>query len=561
MLRLFKESMTRRMYDLDGEWSYLADPAGDAKWGAGLPHGKKPIIIPGCWNNEPGMLHHEGDVWLETEFDTALPNIRLVFGGVNNECDVYLDGVHLGYHYGPFTEFAYTAEGLVPGTHKLVLRTNNVHNMTDTIPLSQVDWFHYGGIIRSVEVHEFEKAAVESMKLEYTLEGGDAKLSAKLRLHAFEEVTAPVRLILDGKVLAEETVTLKGRGETLLQAAVKDVKLWQPEDPALYTFTAEFAGDSLRDRTGFRTIAIQGKEFLLNGEPVEFRGVNRHEEHPDWGFAVPAKLIKKDVDIIRGMGCNFIRGSHYPNAKITLDYMDETGMLFWEEIPMWGFLEEHLLNETVRKRGAQLHREMVTRDYNHPCIVVWGLNNEVETRKPAAREVAKLFRETLESYDTSRLITYATMMPLEDLCFDYADFISVNHYTGWYLGPKENWPAFLDKLEAYMDSTGNGHKPVVMSEFGAGGIYGVTELEEDVTWSENYQSDFLEYVLELFRADPRISGRLIWQYCDMRAGTRTCAEGISRALQRPRSFNNKGLVNEYRRPKMAYYTVKKAYSK
>ena len=67
MLRLFKESMTRRMYDLDGEWSYLADPAGDATWGAGLPHGKKPIIIPGGWNNEPGMLHHEGDVWLETE--------------------------------------------------------------------------------------------------------------------------------------------------------------------------------------------------------------------------------------------------------------------------------------------------------------------------------------------------------------------------------------------------------------------------------------------------------------------------------------------------------------
>ena len=228
---------------------------------------------------------------------------------------------------------------------------------------------------------------------------------------------------------------------------------------------------------------------------------------------------------------------------------------------MWGFLEEHLLNENVRRRGVQLHREMVTRDYNHPCIVVWGLNNEVETGTTAAREVAKLFRDTLESYDTSRLITYATCRPLEDLCFDYADFISVNYYIGWYNGPKEDWPGFLDKLEAYIASTGNGHKPVVMTEFGAGGVYGVTELEENVTWSENYQSDFLEYALELFRADPRISGRLIWQYCDMRAGTRTCAEGISRALQRPRSFNNKGLVNEYRRPKMAYYTVKKAYTK
>ena len=566
MLRLFKESVHRRITALDGEWYYCTDRTGTAKengWPQALPQGKKPIIVPSCWNNEPGLLHYEGDVWLETDFDTTLPNIRLVFGAVNNDCDVYLDGALLGGHYGPFTEFAFVVQGLAPGTHHLAVRTNNLHNEVDTIPLSNVDWFHYGGIIRSVEVHEFAQAAVEHIKLEYTLNDDltEAMLEAKVSLRTFEKVDAPVRLLLQGEVLAETRLTLEGEGEAVLRAVLPQVSLWSPEDPKLYTFTVEFAGDSLRERTGFRKVGIENRQFVLNGKPFTFRGVNRHEEHPDWGFAVPAKLAKKDIDIIRGMGCNIIRGSHYPNAKTTLDYMDETGMLFWEEIPMWGFPEEALANPMVRQRGVQLHTEMVTRDYNHPCIIVWGLNNEVHTFTQAAYEVARLFRETLEKHDTTRLITYATCHPLNDICYEFADFISVNHYIGWYGGPLNQWPGFLDELTAYLDKTGNGDKPVVMSEFGAGGIYGTTELEDEVSWSENYQHDYLEYTLDLFMHHPRLNGTFVWQYCDMRAGTRTCRSGIQRALSRPRSFNNKGLLNEYRRPKMAYYAVKKAYTK
>ncbi len=560
MLRLFKESLTRPIFDLDGLWYYCADPEGANNWNNGLPTHKKSITIPGCFNNEPGMLNYEGDVWMETEFITAKPNVRLVFGAVNNDCDVYLDGKHLGHHWGPFTEFSFTLENLAPGAHKLVLRVNNVHNEEDTIPLSNVDWFHYGGIIRSVEVHEFESAAVEAMKLEYSLCGNTAKLTAKLALRGFGQVTAPVRLLLDGKVLAEETVTVCGSSETTLTATLEDVQLWSPESPTLYTFTAEFAGDSLRDRTGFRTIEIKDRHFLLNGKPMFFKGVNRHEEHPDWGFAVPMKLIKRDIDIIRGMGCNFTRGSHYPNTKATLDYMDETGMLFWEEIPMWGFQEANLANATVQERGVYMHTEMVKRDYNHPCIVVWGLFNEVRSEFPVACEVAKLFRAAIEQHDTSRLITYASHRPFNDVCFDVADFISINYYAGWYYGPLDRWPKVLQDLTDYIDSTGNGHKPIVMSEFGAGGIAGDTELEEDVFWSENYQSNYLEYTLKLFMEHPRIHGSLIWQFCDIRSGTQSCPSGIKRILTRPRSFNNKGIVSEYRRPKMAYFTVKKIFS-
>jgi beta-glucuronidase len=444
----------------------------------------------------------------------------------------------------------------------LVIRTNNLHNEEDTIPLSNVDWFHYGGIIRSVEIHEFDKAAVESVKLIYHLEGSTAHLTAEVDLEAFTAIAAPLTLSLDGQVLASQEITLNGKGQFTLNADLENIKLWSPESPNLYTFTVEFAGDTLRERTGFRTIEIRDSKFLLNGQPLYFKGVNRHEEHPEWGFAVPLKLVKKDIDIIRDMGCNVIRGSHYPNAKATLDYMDETGMLSWEEIPMWGFKENHLANETVRERGIYLHTQMVKRDYNHPAIVVWGLNNEVDTSTQAAWEVAKLFREAIEKQDKTRLITYASNRGHIDICYEFADFIAVNNYTAWYSkdgSDLQDWNTYIDKLIQYMEQTGNGNKPIVISEFGAGAIYGVREMEEGLYWTENYQKEYLEYTLDLFMDHPRIQGAIIWQYCDIRSGTRSRESGIKRLLSRPRSFNNKGLVNEFRRPKMAYYSVKERF--
>ena len=121
------------------------------------------------------------------------------------------------------------------------------------------------------------------------------------------------------------------------------------------------------------------------------------------------------------------------------------------------------------------------------------------------------------------------------------------------------WNHCLDKLAAYAESTGNGHKPIVLSEFGFGGIYGDHELDGDVFWSENYQADALSYAIDALDKHPKINGLLIWQFSDIRAGFKSSPAGIKHILARPRSFINKGVLNEYRRPKMAYFTVKKIY--
>jgi beta-glucuronidase len=150
-----------------------------------------------------------------------------------------------------------------------------------------------------------------------------------------------------------------------------------------------------------------------------------------------------------------------------------------------------------------------------------------------------------------RLVTYATDKPLTDVCLNYCDVISINQYIGWYGGSMDEWPAFLDKFRARRSELGLDNVPVIMSEFGGAAIYGHHTFD-NVHWTEEYQAELLSYTLELFSRDPMIVGTYVWQFTDIR----TCLEaGINRA----RGFNNKGILNEYRKPKQAYFAVKKAY--
>jgi beta-glucuronidase len=198
-----------------------------------------------------------------------------------------------------------------------------------------------------------------------------------------------------------------------------------------------------------------------------------------------------------------------------------------------------------------MHTEMVERDINHPSIIMWGLHNENDMTTQAAFLFSSSLAKTIRALDSSWLLTYATMMPLEDICFSLVDVVSVNKYFGWYVGENADWKTFLRDFYRKLDNEGCGDKPVIISEFGAGAIPGVRNFDAP-KWSEDFQAEYLDYTLKLFLADPRIAGIYIWQYCDIRVGWDS--------LGRSRGFNNKGIVDEYRRPKLAYKTVKACYN-
>lgn len=544
---------------LDGFWQFRIDPDDvgvKEAWFKKFPIDWQKIMVPGCWNNELGLFDYEGTAWYRTEFDTNSKYVKIVFHGFTGQIEVYIDGYHIGGQYGGFAGFECVINDLDPGKHSLVVMVDNTHNSKNTIPLSRVDWFHYGGLFRSVEIMELPEIWIQDYKIDYRLDQAlrKAMLTMKITLQSFtEQSTGELAVYLDDQLLKAKTVDIDGMGEVEIEADVGDIKLWDTINPNLYFIRFEIANDDLIERIGFRLIEVKDGKVFLNDKVVNLKGINRHEEHPDWGFALPLKLMKKDVDIIKDLGCNTIRGSHYPNSPIFLDLLDEEGILFWEEIPMWGFSEEALQDNLTLERGLKMHETMVKRDYHHPAIIFWGMHNEIDTRTQAAYDLTKAFVSKVRSLDTTRPLTYATMYPLEDICLSLVDIVSINKYFGWYIEQIDYWHDYLQLLKKKLEQTGLSNMPVIISEFGAGAIYGETSFESP-KWSENFQEKYLAFTLDLFTENPDVVGTYIWQFCDIRTAKQL-------ELSRPRSYNNKGIVNEYRKPKMAYWKVKQIYGR
>ena len=568
MIRLFDIGRKGRVYELSEGWHMLPDPEGKGKsegYAAGLPEGARPVTVPSCWNFELDLFTYTGDVWYETCFEAREDNVRLVFGAVNNECTVYVDGREVAYHYGPFMEFGVTLAGLGRGHHRLTLCVNAHHSTLDTIPLVRTDWYNYGGMIRPVEVHAFERAAILRVRVKYDLDVAARAATAvcECDLASFAgQITDTLAITLCGKRI-EQRVTLSGE-ETVSVPLGKlcELDLWDIDKGNLYTVEVSFAGDCLRERIGFREFRVDGRRLMLNGRPVELRGVNRHEEYPAEGFAMAPQLIKRDLDIIRHLGCNMVRGSHYPNSKVTLDLLDEMGLMFWEEIPMWGFKTVNLTNATVMARAERMHEEMITRDYNRPSIVLWGLENEAATTTEDVKPIMKLMRDTVRRLDTTRPITYTSNRPDQECCYEFADVISVNLYPAWYgslypdiPGSYESWPQMIERIAGRMEQFGAGDKPLMITEFGGGAIVGCVDPFTDIRWTEPHQVKIIDRALHHLIANDRVVGTIVWQFADCRAALE---QGM--ALSRPRGFNNKGIMNEYRMPKLAFETVREHYT-
>lgn len=561
MQRLFDDHIVRKVQSLDGIWNFAADPenCGEAeKWFLGLPKAQ-PMPVPSVWNTQLGLLTYEGAAWYERNFHADGGCLRFCFEAVMTAADVWLDGIHLGSHYGGFCQFDLIAEDVAPGMHRLTVRADNRFD-ENSIPHAKTDWYHYGGIPRSVCVEQLTGVCVLHNRFDYTLSSdmtaAECAFTLELMNASANETTSPLSVSLDGKEVYASVITLPGHArKTIVTPAfmLSEVRLWSPENPNLYDILCKTISDDLIDRTGLRKVEVRDQKVCLNGKPVELRGVNRHEEHPDWGFAFPVGLMQRDLDIASNMGCNTLRGSHYPNSQVFVDMLDSQGFLFWSEIPIWGhgFTEQDLANPAIVARGLEMHKEMVRCYCNHPSIILWGMHNEIESATQPALEMTKTYYAYLKENGGNRLVTYATDKSLNDVCLALCDIISINHYDGWYGGSRSSWSDFLESFRQRRHALGLDDKPVIISEFGAAAIYGHHTFD-DLKWTEEYQADLLTRCLHLFHNDPMVVGFYIWQFCDIR----TCEE---MGLNRARSYNNKGILNEYRKPKAAYYAVQKAY--
>ena len=562
-MRLFDLHAKRETQCLDGAWKFAVDREKigiERGWQIALPTSET-VIVPSCWNCQLGLLDYEGVCWYQRDLYTEGGTLRLVFGAVMTEAWVYLDGSEVGYHYGGFCEFDVILRDVSAGKHTLTLRVDNSFD-AHSIPQPVVDWYHFGGITRSVYLERLCGVCILENRFEYELSEGldsaDARFAFELYNSSAERITDTVTAAVAGHEFSV-TVTLEAgaRIEVLTEKqTVASPELWQPDAARLYHVSISTSTDDLFDRVGFRRVEVKDGELLLNGKPYEIRGVNRHEDHPEYGLAFPPALMRRDIDLAVNMGCNSIRGSHYPNHPIFLDMLDERGLTFWSEIPIWGggFSEEALADEAVLSRGEDMHREMVKKYYNHPSIIIWGMHNEIKAYTEAGLEMCRRYYPLLKEIGGNRIVTYATSRAMTDISLEYCDVISINQYEGWYQGSIDSWDGFVDGFHKRAESLGLSEKPIIMSEFGAAAVYGHRSFDPEIRWSEDYQARLISHCLELFHNDPKIIGSYIWQFTDIR----TCLEvGLTRA----RGFNNKGLINEHRNPKAAYFAAKELYER
>ena len=586
MYRLFQTHHIRKTIELPQLWNLKVPEKGEAK-----------IPVPCCVESIPAFSNYKGKCTIET-LQPFAGDVKLTFKGVGHTAEVYVDGKHLGGHYGAYGEFSFVLKNQEKKEHCICVEADNSFGEASALHVDN-DYYSYLGITRPVVLEQLDKAYLKWIHVTPEHVGeqyADGKWRLKVTVSAENITDADKNLVLSlfvttddqpvdaGKVMCKEAVCEEAgcveaacgkvvssvklpislaAGQTAEFDAVidcADVEMYMPENPVLYYINAQLAEgeqaetnapafDDLIERFGFREVKVCGTKILFNGVPMKIKGFNRHEDYAEFGSCVPLAAMYRDISLIKDTGANCVRTCHYPNDERFLDLCDENGLFVWEEAHGRGLTEEQMLNPHFMEQSRLTVREMITWHYNHPSIFVWGLLNECASETEYGRECYSELISLIRSLDASRPVTFASCKLFRDLCLDLVDIVSYNIYPKWY---RETPCAdFLRECIEFIREHGGADKPVIISEIGAGAIYGYRS-NIHCKWTEEYQVDALGEQIPAVLENPDCSGVILWQFAD-------CRVDDGWAMRRPKTQNNKGVVDLYRREKLSYAKVKEMY--
>lgn len=516
-----------------------------------------PAMVPGVWEAIPGLKNYRGRAVYEKKLNCG-GTLRFVFGGVSFRARVYLDDTLLAQHYGAYTAFGCLAEDVPFGTHTLRVEVDNLFGGDSALHVPN-DYYSYGGINRPVTIEQLGSAYITSLHVTPRCRGRiwQAELSATVRSLSDEEQTIDVEAKVGSAAISWKHRCLPARESITLTATlpVPGVTPWSPENPQLYQAEAVLwldgePADDLCDRFGFREVRVEGDQLLLNGQKVFIKGVNRHEEYANLGCAVPVEAMVQDVQLMRDLGCNLVRTCHYPNDPRFLDLCDQYGLMVWEESHARGLSLERMQHPEFMHQTMTCMEEMVEQHHNHPCIVLWGCLNECDDVSDEGAEIFRQCYRKLHQLDASRPMTAALLDRTGSKVLGDSDVVSMNLYPLWY----HDTPAeeHISNIKKWVNANGGQGKPYIISEIGAGAIAGYHDPFGEAKWSEERQVTILKEQILACMAHPEVTGVILWQFADVRVDE-------SWFPGRPKCINNKGLVDEYRRPKLSYGLVRELF--
>ncbi len=482
----------RGALDLGGAWQATLD-AGNKGEQEGwfkpefAAEGWRQVSVPGSFANvAPEIDRYEGPGWFRRSFRVPAGwqgrHVLVHLEGVNHTCKVWVNGRLVGENPDAFLGFEVPLgpDLRFDQDNLIVVRVDNSRRR-DIIPGGRLGWHPFGGILREVELRAAGPCRIESVKITPERHGTDGTLTlrvavandgrqetARLEVAILDQKGAQcARSALGSHVIGVGKVEIFETGRR-----IPDVQVWSPSQPALYTAQVRLlADDKVLDqvnvRFGFRTIEARGEMLYLNDRPVFLTGFNRHEDSPRTDMSPDHELTRKELLMMKGMGCNFIRLCHYPQHPRTIELCDEIGLLVMCEIPlyMWPGLEEGPENYrgTVASAQRQLTK-LIDRDYNHPSVIFWSVSNEIHTQHPEVRGTNVMLVQQAKRLDPTRLAVHVSDhwqqgRPRAD-SFGEDDVICLNGYPPLKDGPAW-WSTRLEELHREYPG-----KPILVTEFG-----------------------------------------------------------------------------------------------
>ncbi len=573
-----QRNLHRELVCLDGFWDFRPDPDATGEklgWPTRFEAASQ-LAVPGSWNEQQTDLERFfGRGWYAIEFDAPSAwnhrSVLLHVGCAQNHARVWLNGHLVGEHRGGCLPFVceLAAKLQLGAPNRLTIEVDGSLNPWD-IPAARIeaaapegfhhsnpaityDFFPYCGIARSVHLEVTStRARIETVIPDYTLDLATRTAALSIKVFCRDAAGATVSASIED---AHGTATLDANGHATIELTARDLRLWDVAQPELYRLNISLARDnrvldSYGQTIGFRKVEVTGDAFLLNGRKIFLNGFGKHEDFPLCGRAMPRPAIVRDFDLMKWVGANSFRTSHYPYSEEWYDYADRHGVLVIGESPLVGLCTRLFESADVLHRARGVIRDMIERDRHHPSVVLWSVANEpwIETKSGDAFMLELLAQA--RATDPFRPVTYVAHMDVEhNAPSAHCDIVCLNKYYGWYESPadiEKGTEQLGDMLDAFHKAFG---KPMIFSEFGADAVAGMHTLPSAM-FSEEFQAEIIETQYREARRRPWIVGAHVWAFADFKT-----PQSITRVAR-----NHKGIFTRERAPKLAAHALRRLWT-
>ena len=562
----------RSILNINQGWQFFKDTKDPA-----VSEGAVEVNLPHTWNAEDGFdggndYFRGSCIYKKTITRAELPEADLYYlelRGANSSADVYANGKHLAHHDGGYSTWRVNFTEELGESVEIAVHVDNAPN--DRVYPQMADFTFYGGLYRDVNVvavnathFDLDYYGAPGIKITPVINGADAKVEVEVYTTELKDGQKIVYTLYDTDFVDGQKIvyTHYDKEENKLQRIestekkvvfeIKDVHLWNGrKDPYLYCCEAEIVeGDTVLDnvcsRFGCRTYEIDPERgFILNGEEYPLRGVSRHQDRWGFGNALLPEHHKEDIELILEVGATTIRLAHYQHDQYFYDLCDETGLVIWAEIP---YISKHM--PAGRENTISQMKELISQNYNHASIVVWGLSNEISIGGSGEDllENHRILNDLCHEMDKTRKTTIAavSMCKMEDPYLQIPDVVSYNHYFGWYGGDTTMNGPWFDKFHQMHPSI-----PIGCSEYGCEALNWHTSDPKQGDYTEEYQAFYHEELIKQLFTRKFMWATHVWNMFDFGADAR--AEGGENGQ------NHKGLMTMDRKYKKDAFFAYKAW--